>query len=108
MGTLRKKSIAGSFSLMGRIFFRLEKKGRALQKVRFSMGQEHVAQQNRRRLLNQIRTMWIEGVLEHSLHQAALIALDVQEQPDALAHPWHLESQARTHEKNAGRSLFPL
>ncbi len=72
------------------------------------MGQEHVAQQNRRRLLNQIRTMWIEGVLEHSLHQAALIALDVQEQPDALAHPWHLESQARTHEKNAGRSLFPL
>jgi DNA polymerase III delta prime subunit len=57
------------------------------------MGQEHVARQNRRRLLNQIRMMWIEGVLEHSLHQAALKALDVQEQPDTLAHPWHLERQ---------------
>src|SRR5262249_29134420 len=45
------------------------------------------------RLLKQVRTTWIEGVLEHSLHQAALIALDLQAQPDALANPWHLEVQ---------------
>jgi len=65
------------------------------------MGQDQVAQQNRLRLLKQIRTMWIEGVLEHSLHQAALMVLDVQEQPDALANPWHLEIQ----EKKAARVL---
>ncbi len=57
------------------------------------MRQAHVTRQNRRRLLTQIRTMWIEGVLEHSLHQAALMALNMQGQPDALSNPWHLESQ---------------
>ncbi len=29
-------------------------------------------------------------MLEHSLHGASLIALGLQEQPDALAHPWQL------------------
>ena len=75
------------------------------------MGQEHVARQNRRRLLERVRTMWIEGVLEHSLHQAALIALDLQEQPDALAHPWHLESQETNqppHPLPAGTSIVQV
>src|SRR6266487_413378 len=53
----------------------------------------HVERQNRTRLMNRVRATWIEGVLEHSLHQAALIALDLQEQPDALANPWQLEVQ---------------
>ncbi|HYU76793.1 MAG TPA: TIR domain-containing protein [Ktedonobacteraceae bacterium] len=53
----------------------------------------HGEQQNRIRLLKRVRATWIEGVLEHSLHQAALIALNLQEQPDALANPWHLEVQ---------------
>ncbi len=82
-----------------------------MQKVRFSMGQEQVARQNRRRLLKQIRTMWIEGVLEHSLHQAALMALDVQEQPDALANPWHLEIQEANqppHPLPAGTSIVQV
>src|SRR6266536_4581768 len=46
----------------------------------------HGEQQNRIRLLKRVRATWIEGVLEHSLHQAALIALNLQEQPDALAN----------------------
>jgi hypothetical protein len=50
-------------------------------------------QQNRLRLLKRVYTIWIEGLLERSLHQASLIALDLQEQPDALANPWHLEVQ---------------
>ena len=49
--------------------------------------------QNRMRLLKRVRATWIEGVLEHSLHQAAPMALDLQEQPDALANPWRLEVQ---------------
>src|SRR5258708_2213912 len=52
-----------------------------------------VERQKRRSLIKRVRTTWIEGVLEHSLHQAALIALDLQEQPDALANPWRLEVQ---------------
>ncbi|WP_236065147.1 TIR domain-containing protein [Reticulibacter mediterranei] len=50
-------------------------------------------QQNRTRLLKRVHTIWIDGVLQHSLHQTALIALDLQEQPDALANPWRLEVQ---------------
>ena len=93
------------------MFFRLEKKGHALQKVRVSMRQAHVTRQNRRRLLTQIRTMWIEGVLEHSLHQAALMALDMQGQPDALSNPWHLESQETNqppHPLPAGTSIVQV
>jgi len=75
------------------------------------MGQEHVARQNRRRLLERVRTMWIEGVLEHSLHQAALMALDVQEQPDVLAHPWQLavqETDLPPHPLPAGTSIVQV
>src|SRR6266700_1345906 len=52
-----------------------------------------VARQNRLRLLKRVRQTWIEGVLEQSLHHAALITLDLREQPDALDNPWHLEVQ---------------
>jgi serine/threonine protein kinase len=40
--------------------------------------------QNRMRLLRRVRTFWITGVLEQSLHGAALLALGLQEQPDAV------------------------
>ncbi len=46
--------------------------------------------QNRMRLLRRVRAFWITGVLEQSLHGAALLALGLQEQPDAVANPWHL------------------
>jgi NACHT domain len=49
-----------------------------------------VAQRNRERLLRKVRAFWIAGVLEHSLHGAALITLGLQEQPEAVATPWQL------------------
>ncbi len=52
-----------------------------------------VLQRNRQRLLRRVQSFWITGVLDHSLHGAALIALGLQEQPDAVAHPWHLVLQ---------------
>jgi eukaryotic-like serine/threonine-protein kinase len=52
-----------------------------------------VERKNRRNLIKRVQATWIEGVLEHSLYQAALIALNLQEQPDALANPWRLEVQ---------------
>lgn len=45
---------------------------------------------NRQRFLTRVRSFWIDGVLEESLHGAALIALDVREQSGALANPWRL------------------
>ncbi len=48
---------------------------------------------NRERMLKRIRTFWITGVLEQSLHHAALITLGLHEQPDAVASPWRLVMQ---------------
>src|SRR5207245_1194417 len=44
-------------------------------------------------LLRKVRSFWIEGVLNHSLHDAALLALGLEARPDAVADPWHLEVQ---------------
>ncbi len=46
--------------------------------------------QNRMRLLQRVRSFWITGVFEQSLHGAALLTLGLQEQPDAVANPWQL------------------
>ena len=57
---------------------------------------------NRQRLLRRVRSFWITGVLEQSLHAAALMALGLQVQPDAVANPWHLVLQ---HPDTAPHSL---
>jgi len=49
-----------------------------------------VSRTNRQRLLKKVRAFWIAGVLEHSLHGAALVALGLEEQPEAVANPWQL------------------
>jgi serine/threonine protein kinase/DNA polymerase III delta prime subunit len=51
------------------------------------------AHMNRQRLLQRVRLFWITGVLERSLHGAALMALGLQEQPDAVVNPWRLVIQ---------------
>src|SRR5260370_42024932 len=48
---------------------------------------------NRQRFLAKVRSFWIEGVLDKSLHGAALIALGLHKQSDALANPWSLVFQ---------------
>jgi DNA polymerase III delta prime subunit len=52
-----------------------------------------VSSQNRQRMLERVHAFWIADVLEQSLHGAALIALGLQEQPDAVANPWRLVLQ---------------
>src|SRR2546428_4080910 len=49
--------------------------------------------QNRTRLLAKVHAFWITGVLEQSLHGAALIELGLYEQPEAIENPWHLVLQ---------------
>lgn len=48
---------------------------------------------NRERLLKRVRTIWIEGLLEQSLHHAVWIDLHLQKQPDAVDNPWRLMVQ---------------
>ena len=50
--------------------------------------QQGAQNQNRQRLIHRVYSFWITGVLEQSLEGAALIELDLQEMPDAVANPW--------------------
>jgi transcriptional regulator with XRE-family HTH domain len=43
---------------------------------------------NRSRMLAKVHTFWVKGVLERSLHGAALIPLRMEYRPDAVIHPW--------------------
>jgi hypothetical protein len=45
-------------------------------------------QDNRSRMLLRVRRTWVEGVLDDSLHGAALQALGLQERPDAVPDGW--------------------
>lgn len=71
--------------------------GLALLQHRLQHTTEHSAptlsSQNRQRMLDRVRAFWIKGVLEQSLHGAALIALGLHEQPDAVESPWRLVLQ---------------
>jgi len=48
---------------------------------------------NRSRMLRRVCSTWIKGVLEQSLHNAALIALGLQEKSSVLSNPWRLVVQ---------------
>ena len=55
--------------------------------------QQLLEKQNRKQMLDRVRAFWIKGVFERSLHGAALIALGLKEQPEAIENPWHLVLQ---------------
>lgn len=46
---------------------------------------------DRQIILNKVRNFWVEGVLETSIHDKALIELGLQTRLDAITHPWHME-----------------
>ena len=45
---------------------------------------------DRRIMLDRVNTFWVKGVLEKSVHHAALIELGKYKQPEAVAHPWEM------------------
>ncbi len=48
---------------------------------------------NRQHLLAKVHAFWFVGVLERSLHGAALITLGLEERRDILSDPWRLVLQ---------------
>lgn len=55
---------------------------------------------NRLRMLDKVRTFWIEGVLEHSLHGVALIELGMEQQSDAVVYPWDMVVQRPDYQRS--------
>jgi hypothetical protein len=47
-------------------------------------------QRNRSRMLARVRSFWIDGMLEQSLHQIARVELGLETRPEAVPHPWEL------------------
>ena len=55
---------------------------------------------NRNAILSKVRKIWIEGVLESSLHDQISIHLGLEHRPEAVASSWNIEltTDARTRE----------
>ncbi len=51
-------------------------------------------QRNRQTMLDLVYDFWIKGVLENSLHGAALIDLGLEARPEAVDHPWQMVLQS--------------
>jgi hypothetical protein len=56
---------------------------------------------NKRILLEKVRSFWIEGVLERSVHNAVLIDLGKEEIPGVVDHPWDMILQIPNRQRNA-------
>ena len=52
-----------------------------------------VERKNRATLIKRVRVTWVEGLLEHSFHEAVRLELHLQERPDVLVNPWRLQVQ---------------
>jgi eukaryotic-like serine/threonine-protein kinase len=87
----------------------------------FASETETVEQRNRRIMLGHVENFWVKGILEKSLHGAALLELGIREDPDALNYPWAIKREATSetlplsmsmleifHEIGMGRSLLIL
>ena len=58
----------------------------------FKSDSETLEQRNRRILLNHVENAWIKGVLDASLHGAALLDLGIKQDPEAVTqYPWTLK-----------------
>src|SRR5689334_1437030 len=51
-------------------------------------------QRNRRVMLDHVENFWVKGVLEKSLHGAALLELGIKEDPGAVSYPWTIKKEA--------------
>src|SRR5437899_693089 len=51
----------------------------SLRQEKSAVSSATLERKNRQQLLTRVRAFWIEGVLEHSLHGAVLIALGLRE-----------------------------
>ncbi len=52
-------------------------------------------QRNRQRMLQNVRSFWIKGVLENSLHDAVLIELGLQHQAEQVSNPWKMKLRVK-------------
>ncbi|MFZ5857184.1 MAG: NACHT domain-containing protein [Chloroflexota bacterium] len=72
----------------------------------FKSDAETLEQRNRRILLGHVETAWIKGVLDASLHGAALLDLGIKQDPEAVTkYPWAIKKESTNETLPAGTSM---
>jgi len=75
----------------------------------FKSDAETLEQRNRRILLNHVENAWIKGVLDASLHGAALLELGIKQDPEAVTqYPWTLKKESTHETLPAGTSMLEI
>jgi hypothetical protein len=69
---------------------------------------ETLDQRNRRVMLNHVENFWVKGVLDKSLHGAALLELGIKEDPTAVSYPWTIKKEATSEILPAGKSMLEI
>ena len=61
----------------------------------FKSDSETLEHRNRRILLGHVENAWIKGVLDASLHGAALLELGIKQDPEAVTkYPWAIKKES--------------
>jgi DNA polymerase III delta prime subunit len=69
---------------------------------------ESLDQRNRRVMLNHVENFWVRGVLEKSLHGAALLELGIKEEPSAVSYPWTIKKETTDEILPVGKSMLEI
>jgi hypothetical protein len=75
----------------------------------FKSDEETLEHRNRRILLNHVESAWIKGVLDASLHGAALLDLGIKPDPEAVTqYPWAIKKESTNETLPAGLSMLEI
>ncbi len=75
----------------------------------FKSDSESMEQRNRRILLGHVENAWIKGVLDASLHGAALLDLGIKPDPEAVTkYPWAIKKESTDETLPAGTSMLEI
>ncbi|MBI3163588.1 MAG: NACHT domain-containing protein [Chloroflexi bacterium] len=75
----------------------------------FKSDAETLEQRNRRILLGHVENAWIKGVLDASLHGAALLDLGIKPDPEAVTkYPWAIKKESTDETLPAGLSMLEI
>ena len=71
-------------------------------------GKGQLEQRNRKVMLDHLENFWVRGVLEKSLHGAALLELGIKEDPAAVNYPWTIKKEATEETLPPGTSMLEI
>ena len=75
----------------------------------FKSDAETLEQRNRRILLGHVENAWIKGVLDASLHGAALLDLGIKQDPEAVTkYPWAIQKESTKETLPAGTPMLEI